>query len=192
MITPEQVDWELLRTLCGEWLALRYGLREWAYRHVPPRLLCEEVLLDQGHVPFDYRFLVFHGQARLIQVEQGRFVRNTTQSFYTPQWQRLDVSTGSPPGDDLPKPPTLAEMLSAAEVLGAETDFVRVDLYTIGPQVVVGELTTYPGAGTRPFKPDEFDRQLGAWWTPPTRYTQRRVAAARTTAHRASSPQPEL
>ena len=174
MITPERVDWGLLRSLCREWLTLRYGgVLEWAYRHVPPRLLCEEVLLDQGHVPFDYRFLVFHGQTRLIQVEQGRFVHNTTQSFYTPQWQRLDVTTGSPAGDDLPKPPALERMLSAAEVLGAETDFVRVDLYTIGQRVVVGELTNYPASGGRPFKPHEFDRQLGACWTPPNRYTQR-------------------
>jgi hypothetical protein len=183
MVTPESVDWELLRSLCGEWLTLRYsGLREWAYRRVPPRLLCEEVLIDQGHVPFDYRFLVFHGHTRLIQVEQGRFVHKTTQSFYTPEWQRLDVTTGSPPGADLPKPPRLADMLCAADALGAETDFVRVDLYTIGERVVVGELTSYPGGGGRRFRPDEFDRRLGAWWTLPNRYTQRHITAA----HRAN------
>jgi hypothetical protein len=178
MVTPERVDWELLREMCREWLVLRYGgLHEWAYRHVPPRLLCEEVLLDHGQVPFDYRFYVFHGHARLIQVDQERFVHHT-RSFYTPQWQRLDVTTNRPPGDDLPKPLALAHMLSAAEALGTETDFVRVDLYAIGQRIVVGELTNYPGAGgARLFKPAEFDRQLGAWWTPPSRYTQRHLAA---------------
>jgi hypothetical protein len=183
MIRPERVDWELMRSLCREWLTLRYGgLREWAYRRIPPRLLCEEVLLDQGHLAFDYRFFVFHGHARLIQVDNGRFVQ-PTQSFYTPQWDRLDVLTDKPPADDLPKPVALSDMLSTAELLGVETDFVRVDLYAIERRVVVGELTNYPWAGAQKFKPAEFDRQLGTWWTPPSRYTQRRVAAGRAQDH---------
>jgi hypothetical protein len=183
MIRPERVDWELMRSLCREWLTLRYGgLREWAYRHVPPRLLCEEVLLDQGHLAFDYRFFVFHGHIRLIQVDHWRFLQQT-QSFYTPEWERLGVVTDKAPADDIPKPEALPDMLSAAELLGAETDFVRVDLYAIGRRVVVGELTNYPWAGAQKFKPAEFDRQLGAWWTPPSRYTQRHVAAGHAVVH---------
>jgi TupA-like ATPgrasp len=63
-------------------------------------------------------------------------------------------------------------MLDVAERLGAETDFVRVDLYCPRGRVVFGELTNYPVAARGKFNPPEFDRQLGEWWTQPTRYPQ--------------------
>lgn len=49
MLRPEQLDWELLRGLAAEWLELRHSAAEWAYRHVPPRLVVEELLLAPRH-----------------------------------------------------------------------------------------------------------------------------------------------
>ena len=181
MVRPERVDWDVLRMHGGEWLRLRYGgRREWAYRHVPPRLLCEELLVDGAQLASDFRVFVFNGRARLIQVDTARFVHDR-QAFYTPAWERLDVHTHKPPEDDLPEPVALATMLHAAEALGADTDFVRVDLYAIGERVVVGELTNYPWGGVQKFRPAGFDLTLGGWWTAPARYTQTEIDAARRT-----------
>ena len=52
-------------------------------------------------------------------------------------------------------------MLGIAEVLGEDTDFVRVDLYDLGGRIVFGELTSYPYGGVDEFRPASFDRVLG-------------------------------
>ena len=117
----------------------------------------------------DYKLFVFHGRVRMIQVTLSRF-EGLTRSLYTPDWERLDVEYGGPAGADVDRPLGLAEMLDIAETLGADTDFVRVDLYCLGKRVVFGELTNYPLAGRAAFNPPEFDRWLGEWWTPPKKY----------------------
>ena len=153
------------------WLSHTYKRNsEWAYREVPPRLLVEEFLA--GGVPPDYKFFVFHGRVRMIEVDLDRFTGHK-RSLYTADWQRLPVQYGHPAGDDVELPSALPEMIDVAEALGAATDFVRVDLYSLPGRVVCGELTNYPMAGRGWFDPREFDRELGAWWTLPTRYRRR-------------------
>ena len=71
---------------------------------------------------------------------------------------------------DVERPPALGEMIAIAEVLGAETDFVRVDHFCPGDRIVFGELTNYPLAGAGTFRPAQFDHELGKWWTPPKSY----------------------
>ena len=173
MVRPDGLKWERLIGLCRDWLSLRYGgWEEWAYRNVPPRILVEELLVDDGGVPFDYKFFVFHGHARMIQVDLSRFGEHA-RNLYTPDWERLDVEYGKYPGGvDVERPGSLPEMLEIAARLGAEMDFVRVDLYGLGARVVFGELTNYPMKGSARFSPPEFDRQLGEWWTLPGRYTR--------------------
>jgi hypothetical protein len=166
LVHPDTLDWDRLRSLCEHWLSLRYGWdKAWAYRNVPSRLLVEE-LLDGRGVPPDYKLFVFHGHARLIQVDLDRFALHT-RSLYTPAWERLAVEYEYPGGADVERPAALSEMLEVAERLAAGTDFVRVDLYGIQERVVFGELTNYPVAGRGEFDPPEFDRQLGEWWTLP-------------------------
>jgi hypothetical protein len=55
-------------------------------------------------------------------------------------------------------------MLMIAEKLGAETDFVRVDLYDVAGQIYFGELTNFPAGGNNRFEPKTFDAVLGAQW----------------------------
>jgi TupA-like ATPgrasp len=170
-VAPDSLDWDRLRSISWEWLGLRFreGL-EWAYRHVPARILVEELLLDRGSLPPDYKFFVFHGRARLVQVDTDRF-QDHRRDLFRPDWEPVDVQYKFPrSGLDIARPQSLDRMLEVAEALGEDTDFIRVDLYDIAGRVVVGELTNYPGGGRERFRPDSFDTELGAWWTPPTRY----------------------
>lgn len=169
MIRPDRLSWDRLIGLCQDWISRPYLWNEWAYRNVPRRILVEELLDDAGVVPFDYKLFVFHGRVRMIQVDLDRFDAHT-RNLYTPDWERLDVEYGCPGGMDVERPCRLPEMLDIAERLGADTDFVRVDLYCLGRRVVFGELTNYPLAGSGEFRPPEFDRRLGEWWTLPKRY----------------------
>ena len=157
VVTPEGVDWARLRALSGEWLAMRFGrvpgAEEWAYWNVPPRLLVEELLLDEhGGLPRDYKVFVFHGRAHVVSVEYDRFGEHRRRA-YTTDWEALPVrwKYGHAPVE--PRPPRLERMLEIAEALGAETDFVRVDLYSLPDRVVVGELTNYPERSYTIFDP---------------------------------------
>jgi TupA-like ATPgrasp len=179
MLRPERLDWNRLRALAAEWLGRRYRTPEWAYLKIPPRLIAEELLLEGGCVPPDHRVFVFNGRARLIQVDQGRFV-SQTQAVYTPDWERIDARFNRPQGPDVPRPRRLADMLSAAETLGRETDLVRVDFYSLDTRLVIGELTNYPWGGMASIGA-EADRQLGSYWRLPRRYTRREIARLATT-----------
>jgi len=169
LVHPDSLDWDALRARCRTWLASRYGYWEWAYRGVPARIVAEELLLDGGEVARDYKFFVFHGRARLVEVDFGRFGTHV-RSLFTPEWELLPVAYKRSRGPETPRPDALAEMIAIAEALAAPVDFVRVDLYCPGSRIVFGELTSYPIAGRGKFTPASFDAELGSWWSQPRRY----------------------
>ena len=173
-VRPEHASREDVVRIARGWLAQLYGQgpnREWAYGHVPRRLIVEELLVGAGGgIPDDYKFFVFHGRCTFVQVDAGRFGRRT-QDFFRPDWQHVPLSGGPPWAVPEPaRPAGLAEMIDLAERLGAETDFVRVDLYDVDGRIVFGELTSYPAGGDSPFDPESFNEEFGRPWTVPRRY----------------------
>lgn len=164
---------DLIRIAQG-WTAQLYGQgpnREWVYGQIPRRVIVEELLTgNDGAVPDDYKFFVFHGACAYVQVDQGRF-GTRTQDFFTVDWQHLPLRGSAPCADTAPaKPARLTEMIEVAEKLSRETDFLRVDLYDTGERVVVGELTSFPAGGDSPFDPESFNLEFGRRWTVPRRY----------------------
>jgi hypothetical protein len=173
-VRPDALDRAAFEALARRWLSSVHGHgpnREWAYSFVPPRLLIEEFLVGpDGGIPHDYKLFVFHGQCRYVQVDTGRFGSHT-QDFFLPTWEKLPMSGGLPWADPPPpRPERLDEMISIAERLGSDTDFVRVDLYALPDRIVFGELTNYPAGGDSPFFPPSFNAEFGAHWTVPARY----------------------
>jgi TupA-like ATPgrasp len=148
------------------WLAYRYWRKngEWGYRGITPRLIVEEFLdAGDGAVPPDWKWLCFGGRAALVQVFFNRFT-DETRSFYDPEGTPVDLSRYYPAGPPIAVPANFGAMRSAAERLATGLDFVRVDLYSLGHRVVVGEMTHYPNAGNKGFEPPEWDVRLGALW----------------------------
>jgi hypothetical protein len=145
--------------------------REWFYKEIPPRIIVEELLQNEnGGLPNDYKFFVFHGITRWTQVDSSRFFGHSRDVF-TPRWNPLPVVFNHPRAATPPPPPrNLDRMFQIANELGAETDFVRVDLYDCGDRVVFGELTNCPEGGGIEMRPAEFDLYLGQWWNPPPHY----------------------
>ena len=173
-VRPEHADRDELVALAESWLAQLYGQgpnREWAYGHVPRRILVEELLTGaDGAVPDDYKLFVFHGTCRYVQVDRGRFARRT-QDFFTAGWDHLPLSGGHPWAvPSIPRPARLGEMIAMAERLGRDTDFVRVDLYDLPDRIVFGELSSFPAGGDSPFEPESFNLEFGSHWSPPRRY----------------------
>ena len=58
----------------------------------------------------------------------------------------------------------LGQMINLAEKIGAQFDFVRVDLYSPPQGILFGEVTFYPYAGLEPIIPKEWDNKLGEPW----------------------------
>jgi TupA-like ATPgrasp len=170
----EDLDWDLLIATCRRWLRHDYArwVGEWPYRDVPRKLLVEELLTGpEGTLPpSDYKFYVFHGQVRLLEVHTDRYT-NHRANLFLPDWRPLEVDLEFPRAEfRIPRPWPLEQMIQMAQALGRDTDFVRVDLYDVAGRAVFGELTNYPVGGLAEFKPGWFDGELGRWWTLPRRY----------------------
>lgn len=140
--------------------------REWAYGNVRRELLIEP-FIGETQAPDDYKFWVFDGAVRFIQVDHSRFSRHTRQ-FYSPSWKRLDLKMNYPDAPaNAPAPEHLEHMLEAASKLAEGFRFVRVDLYDTAQKPLFGEMTFSPEAGLCRFEPAGFDLELGESWSYP-------------------------
>lgn len=140
--------------------------REWAYGNVQRELLIEP-FIGEERAPDDYKFWVFDGAVRFVQVDHNRFSRHTRQ-FYSPTWKRLDFKMNYPdtPATE-PAPEHLTRMLEAATKLAEGFRFVRVDLYDTPQKPLFGEMTFSPEAGLCRFEPAGVDLELGESWSYP-------------------------
>ncbi len=56
-------------------------------------------------------------------------------------------------------------MVKIAEKLSEDFPYARVDLYNIKGRIVFGEITFYPWSGYVKFTPEDFDFELGSYFT---------------------------
>lgn len=162
----EHLTLEKMQTLAKSWLSHDQSgsLGEWAYQDIPRKIFIEEFLDFNDAAPDDYKFFVYHGKVRFIQVDYDRF-SNHKRNMYDSEWNDLgfrysyDMKTPSPK-----KPLFLKNMIEIAESIGSEFDFIRVDLYFYKNNVTFGELTVYPGAGFEKFPEYKWDKLFGRYW----------------------------
>jgi hypothetical protein len=159
---------------CRLWLKSTYSKREWAYKHIPPRIMIEETLVQRGGGEFkDYKFYVFHGKVKAVWFVCPTFRRNKEIIYFDRGWQTLKLNLhGEKVPDSIPeKPDNYYEMLEIVEKLAAGLDFVRIDLYDTTRGIVFGEMTFYPYGGWpgKPTSDQAFNQWLGDQWELPTR-----------------------
>ena len=147
------------------WLKTRHytRYREWVYKNIPPRIICEEFLeANTEWGLLDFKIFCFHGKPSFVQVIYDRFGEMALGN-YDAHWNRLPFGEknflSSP--NDAPCPPCLDEMLHLASILAKDTLFVRVDFYYHNEKIIFGELTFYPDGGLSIFDPVEYDYELG-------------------------------
>lgn len=162
---PSQADREGLRRKARKWLSQNYytKLRERHYRAIPPRILFETLLLDDGKLPKDYKVHCFRKNGRLTQIVQvvsNRFEEQKA-NYFTSDWQPIAMSQGfsGVPSAQLPRPHGLDELLWVSDALSRQFNYVRVDLYLIGSRIYFGEMSFTPNAGLLRFSPDSMDER---------------------------------
>lgn len=170
-LTEDEIKKKLKKALKRKYY---YEHREWPYKNVRPRIICEEYLVDEsGFELKDYKIHCFEGKPRLIQVDFGRFT-NHRRNLYDTDWKYIEASILYPndPKTVINKPANLDKMLEVASVLSSPFSYVRVDLYVIKNNIFFGELTFHHGAGYEEFKPTELEIQMGEWLKLPISYKE--------------------
>ena len=159
VIVRTDADYARARKLAPGRLKEAYGawLDEWHYG-AARRLILVEPYIGGAKLPLDYKVYVFGGRAEMIQVHTGREDRHRWSQFDR-NWKLL--SDGPV---DLPPPYCVAELIKAAEQMGREHEFVRVDFYCEGDALLFGEYCLFPGSGLDPFRSDLLDLGLGKQW----------------------------
>lgn len=139
-------------------------LGEWGYKNIKKQVFVEEFLDFGGTVPDDFKFFVYHGKVKFIQLDTGRFKQHY-RNMFDENWQDLEVDYSHPRKQPSPEKPELfSQMKAAAERLGENFSFIRVDFYQLKGDVYFGELTVYPGAGYEVFPSVNMDVLFGKPW----------------------------
>jgi len=161
-----EIDQDAIIATCRDWLSdTHYFYRhEWAYQKIKPMILVEPLLLGvDGNVPREIKFHVFHGKCKRVVVIVGRYA-DLKQSNFDENWNYLETETSYPMGPPLPKPVNFQQMLSLAEKLAEDFDYIRVDLFDLDGRIYFSELTSYTNSGDINYNPTEYDFEIGANW----------------------------
>lgn len=164
-----RIDWRKARRTMQKWLKSNfYGVgREWQYREIHPRIICEAFLKDSDGAPLrDYKLFTFRGVTKYIAVEFSHEGRDWI-NFYDSDWKFQSGKYSCPQNNrniEIQKPECFDEMKRIAHILASDFPMCRVDFYVIGGcRIVFGELTFTPGKGCNVFAPQSFCDELGGF-----------------------------
>ena len=140
--------------------------REYQYRNIKPRIICEQFISDNGKVPMDYKIYCFNGKPDVILVCKDRFCDNTHRAsylYFDQEWRFQPLNKGDEnlTEVDVPKPKNLDRMIEIAKELSKDFLFARIDLYNIDGQIYFGEITLSPNSGFDPDIKYETDLMFG-------------------------------
>ena len=157
----------------GQWLkfnAYYYGY-EWPYKDVKPCIIIEKVLHTSDPLGlFDYKFMCFEGEPRLLFLdigvcnEDGTHSENYYRNIYDMDFnltQIKETRENAPFPINCPK--NFSLMKEYARILSKPFPHCRVDLYNIDGRIYFGEITFYHGSGYNSITPDAADEMIGSW-----------------------------
>ncbi len=134
-------------------------------------IIAEKLLLNpDDSLPYQYEFYCGRGNPLVCRVScYSPDNQNAQILFYDiHDWQKLPVQyylpqikTFAPNDMEVENPKNLDEMLRVSAELSSHFPVTRIDLYSVGNRVYVGEITKRPGGGNYPIIPSEWDFRFG-------------------------------
>ncbi len=158
-----------------------YDAREWSYKLIKPRIICEELVLDDCKNNnttslVNYNFYCFNAEPKFLyirvdDVSSGK-KGESLLSFLDLNWNETEFYRTD--HKQIPfcveKPDDFDEMINIVRKLAQGFPFVRVDLYHANNSILFSEMTFYPGGGFGFFRPKEWEEKIGSWITLPEKY----------------------
>ena len=160
-----EIDWNRSSRLLKEYLKdnLYYTYREWAYKNIVPRIICEEHLQKNGEPMYEYSFYCYDGVPRTVEIFEGEGGCSRGNMFDLNLNLLENKYKNHPLTLPVRRPLHFDRMLDYAEKLSAGFPFVRVDFLDVNNRVCFGEMTFYPLAGMARINPESFDYFLGSY-----------------------------
>jgi hypothetical protein len=164
-----QIDQAKISIQLKKWLSENFGQDiylgiSWAYKGIKPRLMVEEFLDEKGKPPLDYKFFCFAGKVEYVLMTFDRH-EHPYEKHFDRNFIALDLWNGCRQyPNPVEKPPEYEKMVSIAETLAKDFDFVRIDLYNLAGRIYFGEYTCYPAGGLARFIPRKYDFIFGEHW----------------------------
>jgi len=135
--------------------------RELNYKTLIPKVIIEPIIFNDKNL-VDYKFFCYKGSVRIIQVDLNRHT-NQTRKLFDCKWNDLQCSVGYDYSKyDLKKPKNLEAMIKVSQQLSIFFDFIRIDLYSNGSQIFVGEITNCHGGSFERFYPPEAEKKISS------------------------------
>jgi hypothetical protein len=122
-------------------------LGEFHYSLIEPKVLIEELLLDEGGIPCDYNLYCYHHDGHFDFAIGIRFPDERPGAQFDKCWNLLEGELSPADQEKFVDPENFDEMVSVARALSEGFDFIRVDLYNVQGRIYFGELTCTPGGG---------------------------------------------
>lgn len=167
----KKINWFVYKKIMKSWLKQNIYVdgREWPYKDIKPRIICEKYLEDDSGELTDYKFFCFNGVPQYIEVDYNRFIDHT-RNFMNIQWELLPFTISYPNDNKKRKrPENFDEMVRLAKLLSKRFPHVRVDFYNVMGKLYFGEFTFFSDSGTSVFEPIEYDKIIGDWLTLPAK-----------------------
>lgn len=141
-----------------------YG-REWPYKNVKRKVLCEEYM---GEDLTDFKNYCFNGKLAYTFVweNESRVDGRKPEAYfcgaYDKEWKKSGIDIDYPSKNKIvEKPENYDEMVRVCETMSEGIPFVRVDCYIINNEIYVGEMTFFPWGGFMKFKDEKWNKALG-------------------------------
>ncbi|ENZ30802.1 hypothetical protein HMPREF1084_03375 [Clostridium butyricum 60E.3] len=139
-----------------------YFGREWPYKNVKPRIICEKYMVDESGVELkDYKFFCFEGIPKALFIATDRGI-DTRFDFFDMNFNHLPIKQHYKNGKkQIVKPKSFDKMVEFASKLSKDIPHLRVDFYDINGHIYFGELTFYHFCGYERFEPEDYDIYFG-------------------------------
>ena len=123
------------------------------YRFLTPKVIVEPLLFGDSDIR-DYRFFCYKGKVKLIMVdrEPKHSLQIKQRTFFDLKWNEQTFKLAYK-AETVPKPSNLEQMISIAEKLSSDFDFIRIDIFTNGTKCFVGEITNIHANASQKFIP---------------------------------------
>jgi len=176
IVVRDKAEFDLgnAKKMFDRWMKTNFAYKaglELHYKDIPPKIVVEKYLENNGGNLFDYKVYCFGGKATYIQYIGGRATDTTHEGWFDTEWNLMPFRGGNYPryDTDIPKPSNLKELLSLSEKLASPFSYVRVDFYVLNDGTFkFGEMTFTPASGIHKWVSDdgmtseEVDLMLGS------------------------------